>query len=78
MPLYLPRAVMMILMISSTLISLIDKEVHPMDPYTHAVILGGTNDLAVEHPVSEIWRALEEVVWNLSLLFTSNFLGMVS
>ncbi|EPE36622.1 SGNH hydrolase [Glarea lozoyensis ATCC 20868] len=31
------------------------------NPYTHAVILGGTNDLAVEHPVTLIWKALKDV-----------------
>ncbi|KAG9237272.1 SGNH hydrolase-type esterase domain-containing protein [Amylocarpus encephaloides] len=51
------------------------KETHPVSPYTHAVILGGTNDLYQQTSPSVLFQALKEV-WAIPLEHKTTVLAL--
>ncbi|KAF4627932.1 hypothetical protein G7Y89_g10219 [Cudoniella acicularis] len=51
------------------------EEVHPTDPYTHAIILGGTNDLTQKRLPSDIYKSLQ-LVWDIPLGYNTTVLSL--
>ncbi len=52
-----------------------DEETHPNNPYDWAIVLGGTNDLSVEHEVNDIYEALQKV-WAIPLSHGTKVLAL--
>ncbi|TVY85452.1 hypothetical protein LSUE1_G000153 [Lachnellula suecica] len=52
-----------------------DEETHPATPYTHAILLGGTNDLAQGRSAHEIYKALR-AVWTIPLSHSTSVLAL--
>jgi hypothetical protein len=61
--------------ISLPLIAPPDEKTHPTNPYTHAVIWGGTNDLNNNFHASPIYQALKKV-WAIPISHNTSVLAL--
>ncbi|CAG8952321.1 hypothetical protein HYFRA_00001066, partial [Hymenoscyphus fraxineus] len=58
-----------------TRMDILYQETHPQNPYTHAIILGGTNDLFQHASSTSIYRALKDV-WAIPLSNSTDVLAL--